>query len=126
MPDPDGSRTKSATTREIRRVNNFDDFTPNPRSETVSRIFNFVVALILLVVASPIMLFTAIMIRLTSRGPIFYTQTRVGLDRRWNRTRALRERRSEDLGEPPRSSLRRSRRARVRFQRRSRPTRVCV
>jgi len=100
MPDPDGFRTKSAS-REIRPVNNFDDFTPNPRSETAARVFNFVVAFLMLVVASPIMLLTAIVIRLTSRGPIFYTQTRVGLDRRWNRTRALRERRSEDLGGSP-------------------------
>ena len=101
MPDPDGFRTESKPTREVRVASNFDDFTPNPRSETASRVFNFVVALLLLVLSAPIMLLTAIFIRLTSRGPIFYTQTRVGLDRRWNRTRALRERRSEDLGGSP-------------------------
>ncbi|MGV3707208.1 MAG: sugar transferase [Gemmatimonas sp.] len=99
MPDPERSGTKSVT-RELRPVN-FDDFTPNPRSEAVSRVFNFVVALLALIVVSPIMLLTAVLIRLTSKGPIFYTQTRVGLDRRWNRTRALRERRSEDLGGSP-------------------------
>jgi len=48
-----------------------------------------------------VMAVTAIVIRLTSRGPVLYTQTRVGLDRRWNRTRALNERRSEDLGGTP-------------------------
>jgi lipopolysaccharide/colanic/teichoic acid biosynthesis glycosyltransferase len=32
---------------------------------------------------------------------VFYTQVRVGLDRRWNRTRALNERRREDLGGAP-------------------------
>jgi lipopolysaccharide/colanic/teichoic acid biosynthesis glycosyltransferase len=99
MPDPERSGTKSVT-RELRPAN-FDDFTPNPRSEAASRVFNFVVALILLVLVSPVMLLTALLIRLTSKGPIFYTQTRVGLDRRWNRTRALRERRSEDLGGSP-------------------------
>lgn len=100
MPDPEGSRAKAAV-REIRPVNNFDDFTPNPRSETLARVFNLVFAILMLIVASPVMLLTAVIVRLTSRGPIFYTQTRVGLDRRWNRTRALRERRSEDLGGSP-------------------------
>ncbi|GAB1342512.1 hypothetical protein MASR1M101_16390 [Gemmatimonas sp.] len=63
--------------------------------------FNVVVALAMLLVALPIMLVTALVIRLTSPGPIFYMQTRVGIDRRWNRTRAVRERRREDLGGIP-------------------------
>lgn len=100
MPDPDGFGTK-AVVREVQPPVNFDDFTPNPRSEVAARVFNLVFALVMLLVASPIMLVAAIVIRITSRGPIFYTQTRVGLDRRWNRTRALRERRSEDLGGSP-------------------------
>jgi lipopolysaccharide/colanic/teichoic acid biosynthesis glycosyltransferase len=102
MPDPDGSRTKTVS-RDITPVNDqqFDEFTPNPRSEAVARMFNLVVGLLMLIVASPVMLITALVIRMTSRGPIFYMQTRVGLDRRWNRTRALRERRGEDLGGVP-------------------------
>ena len=99
MPDPDGFRTKTVT-REV-SFHGGEEFTPNPRSEGLARVFNIVIALLMLVVASPIMLITAVFIRLTSRGPILYTQTRVGLDRRWNRTRALRERRSEDLGGVP-------------------------
>ena len=47
------------------------------------------------------MLLTMLMVRLTSRGPVFYTQVRVGIDRRWNRTRAFDERRREDLGGSP-------------------------
>ena len=43
----------------------------------------------------------AIAVKLTSPGPVFYTQTRVGADRRWNRTTALHERRVEDLGGQP-------------------------
>lgn len=78
-----------------------DDFEPRPRSETASRIFNCAIAIVMLIVASPIMLLTVIMIRLTSRGPVLYTQIRVGIDRRWNRTRALHERRREDLGGSP-------------------------
>ncbi len=78
-----------------------DDFEPRPRSESASRIFNCTIAVLMLILASPIMLLTVIMIRLTSRGPVLYTQIRVGIDRRWNRTRALHERRREDLGGSP-------------------------
>ncbi len=78
-----------------------DDFEPRPRSETVARIFNVVLATMLLLITAPVMCLTALCIRLNSRGPVLYTQTRVGLDRRWNRTRALRERRQEDLGGVP-------------------------
>jgi lipopolysaccharide/colanic/teichoic acid biosynthesis glycosyltransferase len=72
--------------------------TPRARSEVASRTLNVFVALLLLLVTLPISLVTALLIKLTSRGPVFYTQTRVGIDRRWNRTRALYERRREDLG----------------------------
>jgi lipopolysaccharide/colanic/teichoic acid biosynthesis glycosyltransferase len=60
-----------------------------------------VIAAVMLLVASPVMLVTVILIRLTSRGPVLYTQVRVGLDRRWNSTRSLNERRWEDLGGSP-------------------------
>jgi len=78
-----------------------DDFEPRVRSELVSRVFNFSTALLMLVVASPVMLLAALVIRLTSRGPVLYTQTRVGIDRRWSRTWPLQERRREDLGGIP-------------------------
>ena len=78
-----------------------NDFEPRSRSELVSRIFNVVLALVMLVATAPLMLLTALLIRVTSRGPILYTQVRVGLDRRWNRTIALNERRREDLGGTP-------------------------
>jgi lipopolysaccharide/colanic/teichoic acid biosynthesis glycosyltransferase len=73
-------------------------FAPRSRSELACRVLNVAVALVLLVLTLPITLLTALLIKLTSPGPVFYTQTRVGLDRRWNRTRALYERRREDLG----------------------------
>ena len=78
-----------------------DDFEPRERSETASRIFNCAVAIMMLVIVAPIMIITALLVWLTSRGPVLYTQTRVGIDRRWNRTRALNERRREDLGGIP-------------------------
>jgi lipopolysaccharide/colanic/teichoic acid biosynthesis glycosyltransferase len=55
----------------------------------------------MLLVAAPVMLLTAALVWLTSRGPVLYTQTRVGLDRRWNRSSSLQERRREDLGGVP-------------------------
>ena len=71
---------------------------PRERNEKASRIFNFVVALVTLVLVTPVLLIVAILVKLTSRGPILYAQTRVGLDRRWRSTLALHERRLEDLG----------------------------
>lgn len=73
-------------------------FAPRSRSELACRLLNVTVALLLIVVTLPITLLAALLVKLSSRGPVFYTQTRVGLDRRWNRTRALYERRREDLG----------------------------
>ncbi len=78
-----------------------DDFEPRTRSELACRAFNLLLAALMFVVAAPIMALTAAVIRLTSKGPILYTQVRVGIDRRWNRTWALHERRREDLGGIP-------------------------
>lgn len=78
-----------------------DEFEPRSRSELACRLFNVVLALLMLVVALPVMMVAAALVALTSPGPVLYTQVRVGLDRRWNRTRALSERRREDLGGVP-------------------------
>lgn len=75
-----------------------ESFAPRQRSEVVCRVLNVIVALILLIVSFPITIAAAVFVKLSSPGPIFYSQTRVGIDRRWNRTRALYERRREDLG----------------------------
>ena len=47
---------------------------------TVKRLFDIVCALLLLLLASPLMLVTALVIRLETPGGIFYRQERVGLD----------------------------------------------
>lgn len=55
----------------------------SPRGERAAcRALNIVVALIGLVIVSPAMLVIAVLVKLTSRGPVLYRQTRVGLDRR--------------------------------------------
>ena len=51
-------------------------------SEGNRRALNIAVAGILIVLALPIMVLVAILVKLTSRGPILYRQTRIGLDRR--------------------------------------------
>lgn len=71
---------------------------PRERSEALNRAVNVAIAGTGLLLLSPILVLIAIAIRLTSRGPVIYAQTRVGLDRRWRDTLALRERRHEDLG----------------------------
>lgn len=63
---------------------------------------NVVAALVLLVIASPVMLLAALLIKLTSPGPVFFTQTRIGLDRRRDEPGSpVDPRRSQDLGGRP-------------------------
>ena len=77
---------------------NLDETVPRARSELANRVVNVVIAAIALVLLLPLLLVVGVIIKLTSPGPILYTQTRVGLDRRWNRTKAIFDRRTEDLG----------------------------
>jgi lipopolysaccharide/colanic/teichoic acid biosynthesis glycosyltransferase len=74
------------------------DVVPRSRSEVASRVVNVTIALLALIVLSPILLLVALVVKVSSRGPIFYLQTRVGIDRRWNETSALYNRRTQDLG----------------------------
>ena len=48
----------------------------------LKRVVDFVFGSFLLTVLSPVILLTAIVVRVTSKGPIFYSQERVGLDGR--------------------------------------------
>lgn len=63
------------------------------------RALNIGAASALLILFSPVMLLVALAVKLTSRGPIIYTQERVGLDRRRGRGgRIPRNRRRDDMG----------------------------
>lgn len=75
---------------------------PRPRSENLDRSMNIALASLGLVLAAPVMLVFAVVVKLTSPGPIFYSQARVGLDRRRSAgtTRSY-DRRTRDLGGRP-------------------------
>ena len=71
---------------------------PNERSEFANRAVNVVVAALSLVILAPMMALVALAIKLTSRGPVFYVQTRVGMDRRRRAATAVFDRRHSNVG----------------------------
>lgn len=70
-------------------------------ADRLRHVVNVVLATIALILVLPVMLLIAIVIKLTSRGPVFYTQVRVGLDRRGNPLNASNHRRTQDIGGAP-------------------------
>jgi lipopolysaccharide/colanic/teichoic acid biosynthesis glycosyltransferase len=74
-----------------------DQVYPRERSETISRVLNVSVAAVGLVVMAPIMVLVALAVGLTSRGGVFYSQVRVGVDRRFRSNRSY-SRRGYDHG----------------------------
>ncbi len=76
-------------------------FRPRDRERTARRLLNFVVAAVGLVLTSPLMLLIAALIKLTSRGPVLFAQTRVGLDRRALSNAGGNTRRHTDQGGHP-------------------------
>jgi lipopolysaccharide/colanic/teichoic acid biosynthesis glycosyltransferase len=72
------------------------------RSENLDRAVNVTLASIGVVLAAPIMLVFGVLVKLTSPGPIFYSQARVGLDRRRaGEPLGAYDRRTRDLGGRP-------------------------
>lgn len=102
MPMPhSGSKAARATPRErsLRLVDEAQQPPAvQPRAEGLNRAVNVGIALTALIVLSPVFLFIAVVVKLTSRGPVFYSQTRVGIDRRAGRSSAPSHRRIQDLG----------------------------
>jgi lipopolysaccharide/colanic/teichoic acid biosynthesis glycosyltransferase len=70
---------------------------PRKRDEVISRALNVFVASVALIVMAPVFVLIALAIALTSRGPVMYSQIRVGMDRRWRYARAY-NRRGYDHG----------------------------
>ena len=71
------------------------------RPEWPTRTLNILLALVALVALLPVFVLLAVLIKLTSRGPVFYLQERVGLDRRGERPAPTNHRRHRDLGGRP-------------------------
>lgn len=71
-------------------------------SELLDRAMNLLLATAALVLVSPVLVVFAILVKLTSPGPVFYAQARVGLNRR-SRAGGLRihDRRVRDVGGRP-------------------------
>jgi lipopolysaccharide/colanic/teichoic acid biosynthesis glycosyltransferase len=69
--------------------------------EWLRRFVNLILALAALIVLLPVMFLVGLMVRLTSRGPVLYTQVRVGYDRRQEVTAAQNHLRQRDLGGQP-------------------------
>jgi len=74
-----------------------DQVMPRERSELLSRALNVGVALSAMVLLAPVMALVALAVRLTSKGPVLYSQVRVGVDRRF-RSKHLGDRRGYDHG----------------------------
>ena len=74
--------------------------TPEPEP-WASRALNLLLAILALVALFPVFLIVGILVKLTSRGPVFYTQERVGLDRRIPGDHSHNHRRKVDLGGQP-------------------------
>ncbi|HEU5305663.1 MAG TPA: sugar transferase [Gemmatimonadales bacterium] len=70
-------------------------------SDVVRRILNLLLALVALVATLPILLVVAVLVWVTSRGPVLYTQVRIGLDRRRQTAGTQNHRREHDLGGQP-------------------------
>lgn len=56
------------------------NFKISPEEDLIKRIIDFTISLLMLVVTSPIMIITAILVKLTSKGPVFYKQVRITKD----------------------------------------------
>jgi lipopolysaccharide/colanic/teichoic acid biosynthesis glycosyltransferase len=72
-----------------------------PNHHSARRAVNVAAAILLLALTAPLMLLIAALIRLTSRGPILYRQTRVGIDLRQDARSAGDSRRKQDMGGRP-------------------------
>jgi lipopolysaccharide/colanic/teichoic acid biosynthesis glycosyltransferase len=72
--------------------------TPRDQSEPLNRAVNVAIAGVALMLLLPLLILIALAVKLTSRGPILYTQPRVGVDRRLRRTADTYDRRARNLG----------------------------
>jgi lipopolysaccharide/colanic/teichoic acid biosynthesis glycosyltransferase len=85
LPLEPASRKKAAKRRAVRPPTEVRRNVMAPRRSWYVRVkgaAEFTAALVLLVPAAPLIFVAGLLVKLTSRGPVFYTQTRVGRDGR--------------------------------------------
>jgi lipopolysaccharide/colanic/teichoic acid biosynthesis glycosyltransferase len=95
-PSPDDGDMRPTPHRSRGAIDEYDQASVHP--EWMHRALNVTVALGGLIVLAPVCAVIAFFIKLSSAGPVLYTQTRVGLDRREMRGDRSNTRREEDLG----------------------------
>ena len=71
-PSPNGAEADVAPSSQLKSAR-FDR-----RKETLKRLFDLILALTSLIIAAPLMVIIAVLIKLDSPGPMFFNQTRVG------------------------------------------------
>jgi lipopolysaccharide/colanic/teichoic acid biosynthesis glycosyltransferase len=102
-PDPiPPIRVDGSAARSLELVRGDDHFrsraSEQQHAEGTERVVNVTLAVIALLLLSPLLLLIALAVKLTSPGPILYTQTRIGIDRRLARGNRSYDRRAQDLG----------------------------
>jgi lipopolysaccharide/colanic/teichoic acid biosynthesis glycosyltransferase len=70
-------------------------------SDRATRALNLTVGVLALLLAWPLFVLVAVAVKLSSKGPVFYKQVRIGIDRRWNQKQFPYDVRSTDLGGRP-------------------------
>lgn len=76
--------------RTNNRIMNIDDesliavakFEISPENDTIKRMMDVVISLIMIILTTPIMILATIMIKVTSKGPVLYRQVRVTKDQK--------------------------------------------
>lgn len=95
-PSPDDGEVRDRRSQARDSADSSDRASVHP--EWMHRWLNVSVAVLGLIAVAPFAIIIGILIKLSSPGPIFYSQTRVGLDRRAMRGDRSNSRREEDLG----------------------------
>jgi lipopolysaccharide/colanic/teichoic acid biosynthesis glycosyltransferase len=95
-------RSIPLTREDTRAQQGRPDLAPRLRSDPLSRAMNVTIAVLALALLGPVFILFAVLVKLTSAGPIFYSQARVGIDRRRAGTRRITyDRRARDIGGLP-------------------------
>jgi lipopolysaccharide/colanic/teichoic acid biosynthesis glycosyltransferase len=94
-------RATAPTLTRVRRASTHAPsviYVPRSRVEWANRLLNIGLAAVALLILSPLLALIALLVRVTSPGPVLYMQQRVGVNRRRRPTQALYDRRTADAG----------------------------